>query len=619
MNTSKKNMKIVYVFFGMGLVFALAPLILFGTNSVITIHDNLDSLIPWYKMFHDNNLFFKFNVLTKGFSEMSTLYYSQIGFTFQCLLYSIFDTFAAYTSNCIFSVLFGILSMYLLVHKMLKIEWLVSIAVSVCYALLPVYHGWNIAVGTLPLIIYIFFHFTLKSNYRFSGKVALLIVYPFFSFFSTIGIFILALWFIGTVVVCIKNKKINFALSIGFMFLSVGYILVDLPLFYVMFILKTPLNRAVFTTPSYEIIDMLKTFLVSLKGYVIHGQYHGASMQRMVIVPSAALVSSFLLIKIISSIKNKNHNIKLLTRIKIVLSETDHKTILLFALELVVFIFSGIGALYDCGLLNGFIKTFIPVLVGFNWGRVWLFNRIIWMIIFALCLSIILSVEHISFNKSSKQIVISPFFPKLVVSILIFLQTAYTLLSPVAYNDRANTWFNELAIKTGIAKIITWRDFGEFISYKEFFAQELFHAIKDDIDYTDERVAAFGYHPSVLMYNGFNCIDGYNNAYPLQYMEQFRTLIAPEFETNIKDRDYYDSWGGRMYIYHSALSYVPVRDKNTTPVELHIDMNVFKKDFNGRYILSRAEISNAHELGLLFIKRYDDEDSIYTIYLYKTD
>jgi hypothetical protein len=48
-------------------------------------------------------------------------------------------------------------------------------------------------------------------------------------------------------------------------------------------------------------------------------------------------------------------------------------------------------------------------------------------------------------------------------------------------------------------------------------------------------------------------------------------------------------------------------------------MNVFKEGFNGKYILSRIEISNADVFGLKFVKRYNDEDSIYDIYVYKTD
>jgi hypothetical protein len=91
----------------------------------------------------------------------------------------------------------------------------------------------------------------------------------------------------------------------------------------------------------------------------------------------------------------------------------------------------------------------------------------------------------------------------------------------------------------------------------------LFEEIKKDITYSNERVVAFGYHPSVLMYNGFNCIDEYNNAYPLSYMKKFRTLIAPELENNQKDREYYDSWGSRMYLYNSELNSEPTKNKNT--------------------------------------------------------
>jgi hypothetical protein len=316
----------------------------------------------------------------------------------------------------------------------------------------------------------------------------------------------------------------------------------------------------------------------------------------------------------ISFIKNRKHGKTL--------SPMDNKIILLFIIEALVLMFSGIGALYDSGLLNGFIKMAIPVLAGFNWGRIWIFNRVLWMVIFALCLSFMVSMKSIvfNFNQSAKEIGISAFFSRIIVFTLIFLQTVYIVGNPVVYNDQIRTWFNELVIKTGITeKIIHRSNFDGFISYKEFFAEKLFRNIKEDIAYDDERVVAFGYHPSVLMYNGFNCIDGYNNAYPLSYMRKFRTLIEPEFETNIKDRDYYDSWGGRMYLYNTHVSFQPTRNKNTFPVELHIDMKIFKEEFNGKYILSRAEISNADELSLIFVNRYDDEDSIYTIYLYKTD
>jgi hypothetical protein len=470
-----------------------------------------------------------------------------------------FDTFLAYALNYIFGVLLGILSMWLLLNKLFKIDPLISLAVSACYAFLPVYQGWNIAVGTLPFIMFVFFHFALKSNHAFSWKTLLLVFYPVFSFFATIGIFILGLWFIGTVIVCIKNKKLNANLVFGFLLLSIGYIMVDLRLFYVMFILKTPLNRGIINVYPTGMMQLVKMFLISLKGYFFNGYYHGASMQRRIVLPSAALLSIVLLPQFVSSFKSRRQGK--------VLSETDNKIMLLFIIEVVVFMFSGIGALYDCGLLNGFIKKVIPVLAGFNWGRIWIFNRVLWMVIFALCLSLILSMNSIAirFNKGSREIGISPIFIRTIAHVLIFLEGIYIMSSPVVYNDQIKTWFNETVIKTGIIKGMSERNFDGLISYKEFFAEGLFRTIKEDIAYDNEMVVAFGYHPSVLMYNGFNCIDGYNNAYPLSYMQKFRTLIEPEFKTNKKDRDYYDSWGGRMYLYNAHLSYQPTRNKKYFP------------------------------------------------------
>jgi hypothetical protein len=104
-------------------------------------------------------------------------------------------------------------------------------------------------------------------------------------------------------------------------------------------------------------------------------------------------------------------------------------------------------------------------------------------------------------------------------------------------------------------------------------------------------------------------------------MQKFRTLIAPELEINKIARDYYDSWGGRMYLYYGGTNDVaaPVRNINQTSIDLHIDMDVFQNDFDGTYILSRIKIANVDDLGLNFINQYNDEKSIYTIYLYKTN
>jgi hypothetical protein len=250
------------------MVFCFLPFILFGKNSIITIHDNLDMLPAWLKMFHDNDLLFKFDAPTKGFSEMSTLYYGHINFSFQSLLFYFFDDFIAYIICYYCSVIFGFFSMFFFLRRCYSIPSPLIFLVPVCYAVLPVVPVISIGVSTLPFIVFIFFVF-LKRN-TFSWKALLLFFFPFFSSFTMVGIFILGFWFVGFFVASVKNKRLNINLLVGFVFLCIGYITVDLKLFYAMFIAKEPLNRVAFNLHPSSFVSMLKTFLVSLKNYSIN-------------------------------------------------------------------------------------------------------------------------------------------------------------------------------------------------------------------------------------------------------------------------------------------------------------------------------------------------------------
>jgi len=264
-------------------------------------------------MYHDNALFFKFDALTKGFSEMSTLYYGYSNFSFTPLLYFLFNDFIAYIINIYIYILFGFFSMYFLLKKIGSIDKVLVILTSICFAIIPVYPTFGICVSTLPLIILVFIHF--RSQNELSKRILLILVYPFFSSFTITGIFILGFWLLGLVVLSIETKKINPNLLVGFILLCIGYIIVDIRLFYVMFVLKTPLNRSIFNIHPIGIVAQIKLLLYTLKEYCIHGYYHAASFQRKIIMPLACIVSVFCLIMLIRRIisqsgkmtrKNKN-------------------------------------------------------------------------------------------------------------------------------------------------------------------------------------------------------------------------------------------------------------------------------------------------------------------------
>ena len=156
-----------------------------------------------------------------------------------------------------------------------------------------------------------------------------------------------------------------------------------------------------------------------------------------------------------------------------------------------------------------------------------------------------------------------------------------------------------------------------YITYKEFFSTDLFENIKEDIDYNQEGFIAYGFHPSVLAYNDFNTIDTYMSAHSMDYQIKFREVIAPRLEIDESNRSYYDTWGGRTYIF-GDLGYEPTKYKPVDGESYTLSINSEAlKELGGEYILSRAEISNSQELGINLMNDYDSEDSLYHIFVYR--
>ncbi|MBO5281674.1 MAG: hypothetical protein J6B43_00890, partial [Lachnospiraceae bacterium] len=61
---------------------------------------------------------------------------------------------------------------------------------------------------------------------------------------------------------------------------------------------------------------------------------------------------------------------------------------------------------------------------------------------------------------------------------------------------------------------------------------------------------SLGITPAAALYNGFYCLDGYSNLYPLEYKHEFREIIARELEKSEGVRVYFDAWGNRCYLFN---------------------------------------------------------------------
>ena len=160
----------------------------------------------------------------------------------------------------------------------------------------------------------------------------------------------------------------------------------------------------------------------------------------------------------------------------------------------------------------------------------------------------------------------------------------------------------------------------DMLNYGEFYSEDLFTNIKEEIGYDGEYCAAYGFQPGVLTYNGISTLDGYLGFYSEEYKQTFRKIIAPALEKSSYFASYFDNWGARAYIFpgFDNNSYLPSRNLTLPDYNLYIDTEAFKA-LNGVYLFSRFEITNAEELSLNCIGVFTEESSPYTIYVYKAD
>lgn len=159
-----------------------------------------------------------------------------------------------------------------------------------------------------------------------------------------------------------------------------------------------------------------------------------------------------------------------------------------------------------------------------------------------------------------------------------------------------------------------------YTTWEEFYSEELFADIKEYIgrEQSEYRVGSIGLYPSIALYNGFYCIDGYSGNYDVEYKHKFRKIIAEELDKNEELKKYFDDWGSRCYLFAAEIpfSYYPSKENEKTLTNLELNAEELK-NFECEYIFSAYFIENPEDSGLEFCKKFENENSHYNVYLYR--
>ncbi|WP_254434109.1 DUF6044 family protein [Halobacillus sp. Marseille-Q1614] len=535
----------------------LLPYYALGGDTHIRVHDNLDSNIVWYKMLAESGQIFAGPDATLP-NVINGLPRSALPSALDGVLWLHvwFGPMSAYIISQTIMRIGAFFGMYLLLSRFVIPEnkrKWITAGVSLSFAMLPFWPSGVLTVAGLPLAFYLFLTIRKKGKQTPRYIWLALAVIPFFSNFILTFIFFLGIMGALWLVEWIRKKQFNAPFFIAIAGMTMLYVVKNYLLIYTMFIDSSFTSHREENDLGHK--DISETIELFEKNF-LYGHTHDEAIQTpyVILVIIAALFIAML---------RGGYP----TRLVLMFS-----SIPVLSLWYAFWYWEGLRLLKDnMGLFNSF-----------NFARIHFFDPMLWYLCFALALVII-----------ARQVKGS----QLIAAVLIVMQcwNVYQLKEETKYGEFNTPTFNE------------------------FYSTELFDQIQAYIgeDPSEYRVVSVAMHPTIPQYNGFYTLDTYNNTYPLEYKHKFREVIAPELEKSPKLKNYYDTWGGRAYVYSSELGkkYMFKKSSDKTIEELLINTQALK-GLGGEYVLAGLPIENYEEIGLSLEKSFETEDSPWRIYLY---
>ncbi len=629
----------------------LAPYYIFGHDMHIGLHDTYDSIVIWYEVLAKSGMLFAPNdAIVPGIMNglpricFGTEFYGYLW------LFIFLDPYWASVVNITLAYFIGFAGMYLLLKKHFLTDSkhdLIVIGSALCFGLLQFRPtgGLGLSMPTLPLALYAFLN--IRNGEARKRDWALLLLIPFNASLVYAYAFLLSLVGLLWLVDIIRTKTVNREFTgslflMGSVFLLVEYRLVTGMLLGSDFVS----HRTIFDPASYSILESLEK---SAEMFFL-GQYHAISLHGV-----GVLLTVVLALGLVASYKKRNlqkpfmaigilaavvagfamlvwypTSIIPMTRYALALlpqqvhlplvfigvvvtaavlvqvlwsffSDPDtqeengfqHRRLVqamvtILAICVVIALWAG---LWDWELWTP-LKNEYVVLKVFTFHRFYRLFPMLWYIIFALALAII--QRGPSFRSIPTD--------KILVLALIGLQVG--VIMP----------YNWAMVSRGVGN----QDVQ--VSYREFYAEDLFAEIKQDIGLSQEdyRVINIGMHPALAQHSGFHTLDGYLNNYPLEYKLQFRNIIAYELAKNEELESYYDGWGSRCYTFVAELDkYLLYTKSKSSPLE-NLELNVTALyEMNCSYVFSAVEIPNPEDSNLTLFNDYVTPESVWHIFVYE--
>ncbi len=535
---------------------------LLGKDSVVVYHDQLDGEVLCYiyqakYLFEDSTI----PELMNGIGKNAMTAPAPLFIVF----YKLFEPFPAFVVSQYFSMITAFVGMYLLLNKW-GAKPVVAALTGVLFAYLPLLPVYGLSMYGIPLVIWAFIE--LPDVKKVAGCMP---YYGCIVLFALSSSLILSGFAVCAVVIVMglvcKRKRSNGYYIVGACILIGTYILCNIKLF----------GQVLGFTESY--VTHKEEFTIAALPFVntawntfINGGQHALSYQKWIVLLAFLIVAAGLLKK-----EWRNNCWKIIC--------------ILFIMAGVIAVLCGI---YSCGPIVNLRRNIGGVAVWLQLDRIYWLYPALWYACLGICIQWLSGIGKRLF---------------VCIGAGVYIVTACMVLL-------AGNWKDNVKYLAGADNgLISWNDFyaEDVFLQVEKYIYENFGQSKDEY-----RVVSLGIYPAAALYNGFYCLDGYSNNYPLEYKHKFRRIIEPELQKSDYLTEYFDEWGNRCFLFASQIpAYYTVEKGGFYFSDFEMNTDAFE-EMGGNYVLSAAYIDNAEKTGLKLLREepFETVDSYYKIYLY---
>jgi len=520
-STSSANRKYV-VFFTCVIAIVAAHLAYFinGQMSLIQIGDNLDAALPGLVSLVRSKSFFSFSntAFLEGYNSQIHRIVLLCPWDITVVIFKLIpNVWLAYLINVITINTISFAGLFLLNRLLFKkLPWYINLFISFSFMLLPKYYLFGGAVySSLPFLLFLWLKAVDEPKLK---NYVLLFLAPCLSGFAIGGfavwLFVLSL---GVLLFIYKSdRKKPIIISTGI--LLIGLIISDLNLVLLLFShIKFHRELRIFSN-GYNL-----SFIKIWQSFLNENYNEQTSSHLAILMSSLCVLAYFIYNRVAKKSESNKGQKKQLTSIVFI--------------NVVAWIVL-VPIIYTVYINTPLIQTILPITKQFDIGRVSSLNPSLYFILLGFVCNYLYETNN-------------SFITKLAVYVI--------LLCNFVHIVRGNDNLKE-NIKVAIKKNYNSYYYTSLVPFNVFYDRALFSELKKKHFPTNNelshiKVMSYGIHPGVLSMHGFNTIDFYCNAYPLEYNYRFQEYL------NIKDSTkglwpYAVSakeWGNRLYFVDAAL------------------------------------------------------------------